>query len=74
MREATFINLITVGSSRVPALNLGNVAPVVDILFCSWGNKWDNRAVGSVLSLGSGLCVQRLPIAEQKLNTNLVRR
>ena len=55
IREANFINLITVGSTRVPALTLGNVAPVVDISFCSWGGKWDKREVGSLDSLGSGL-------------------
>ena len=68
MREVNFINLVTACSSRVPALNLGNVKPVVHISFYCWGDKRDNRAVGSVLSFGSGLCVQRLPETQQTFN------
>ena len=55
IREASFNNRITVGSLRVPDLTLGNVAPVIDISFCSCAGKWDKREVGSLDSVGSGL-------------------
>ena len=55
IREASFNNRKTVGSSRVPDLTRGNVAPVIDISFCSCAGKWDNSEVGSLDSVGSGL-------------------
>ena len=55
IREAIFNNLITVGSLRVPDLTLGNVAPVIDISFCSCDGKRDKSEFGSLHSLGSGL-------------------
>ena len=55
IREASFNNRITVGSTRIPDLTLGNVAPVIDISFCSCAGKWDKRELGSLDSVGSGL-------------------
>ena len=55
IREASFNNRITVGSTRIPDLTLGNVAPVIDISFCRCAGKWDKREVGSLDSVGSSL-------------------
>ena len=55
IQEASLRNLRTVGSFRVTDLTLGNVAPVIDISFCSCDGKQDKREVGSLHSLGSDL-------------------